>query len=568
MRQELDIDQCKEIVVSENYLDLIMDIRPGIENIARELDVECYQELTPQYGVFHFKRESDECKDFYYNSAFNQVPNVYGLTSTRAMDASGITSVLQSKTLDLTGNGVIVAILDTGIDYAHEAFRYEDNTTKILSIWDQTIVDHPPEGFLYGTEYNSEQINEALLSDNPYAIVPSTDSDGHGTFLAGLTAGRPNPIQGFQGAAPDADLIIVKLKQAKKCLMDFYQFNQEVIAWQTNDIMQGLNYITKKTEKLNKPVVILFAGGSTEGPHTGTAALEEVLARLGNFYGVGVITSAGNEGNTANHFYGQFDKDHKKMDIQLHVANEEEGLFMMIWGHLPDKLRIELISPSGYSTGPFPFLVRQWQNKMIPIEDTIVNVYYDIMEERSAAENIAIILENPVGGVWNIIVHGDVVVDGQVDIWLPLNPFINDDTFFLNPDPYDTIVNPSTNEGTITVGGYDDTSQSLYLGSSRGYTRNKKLKPDLVAPAVNVLGPYPRNQYTYQSGTSVGTAITAGAAALLLEWGIVQGNDELMNNIAIKSYLARGARRKRILVYPNREWGYGELNLINTFSIL
>ncbi|WP_105614309.1 S8 family peptidase [Vallitalea okinawensis] len=569
MRQSsLDVEKCKNIIASEDYLDLIKEIRPDIEKVAQDSGAVCYQRLNDEYGVFHMKVEPKDCQTFYFQNPYMEVPNVYGLTSSRAMEAAGIGSVLKSEGLDLTGKGVIIAVLDTGIDYTHEAFLNKNNTTKILSIWDQTIIGEPPEGFLYGTEYTSEQINAALRSENPYSTVQTLDEVGHGTYLAGLAAGYPNTDMAFQGAAPDAELVIVKLKPAKKCLMDFYQFKQEAIGWQTNDIIQGLNYVIQKSTQFNKPVAILFAGGSTEGPHTGTALLEEVLEAYGNFHGIVTVSSAGNEANADHHFSGKFKLDQQKMDIQLNMAEGERGLYMVLWSYLPDKLAIEFISPSGNSTGKVPFSVRQWQENQFALENTIIQVYYDFMEERAAVESIVAIFQNPLPGLWTIVLHGEIVVDGGVDIWIPLRGFIEEETVFLKPDPYDTVVNPGTTDGTVTVGAYNDVLQTIYIESSRGFTRDERVKPDIVAPGVNVVGPHPNNQYVSETGTSVSSAITAGAAALLLEWGIVKGNDDFMNTMAVKSYLARGARRRSTLIYPNREWGYGELDVMNTFRMI
>ncbi|WP_105614305.1 S8 family peptidase [Vallitalea okinawensis] len=567
-RREFDIEKCKEIIVSEDYLDLIMETRPSIEEVARRVDAQCYQILTEDYGVFHIKKEPNQCEDFYFYHDYNDGPNVYGLTSTQAMEAAGIGTLYKSEGLNLTGKGVIVGIIDTGIDYTNQVFRNNDGSTRILSIWDQSIIGNPPEGFLYGTEYSREQINEALLDSDPYRIVPSKDTVGHGTYVAGLAAGGWNSIEEFRGAAPGAEIIVVKLKQAKKCLMDFYQFKDGAIAWQTNDIIQALNYVIKKAVQLDKTVAILFTGGSTEGPHMGVDMLEEVLKYIGNFYGVVTVVSAGNEGNAGHHFRGKFGLDQKKMDIQLNIAEGEKGLYMALWTNLPDKLSIEFISPSGYSTGKIPFINRQWQTKEDPLEQTTINIYYDFMEERAAVESIVMLLQNPVPGLWTMIVHGDIVINGEFDVWLPLTGFIDQETLFLKPDPYDTVVSPGNSDGTITVGSYNHLSQSIYLNTSRGFTRDQRVKPDLVAPGVNLLGPYTNNEYVYRSGTSGSAAITAGASALLLEWGVVRGNDDLMNTTSAKAYLARGARRRETINYPNPEWGYGELDLFNTFRII
>lgn len=565
LRQGLN---CHEIITSENYLDIWYRLKGDFEEAAKEAGAECTKRVFEDWIIFHIKMPPEDCNKYYLNSEYIIIPNVYGISSISSIEAAGIGPVLKSKALDITGNGVIVAIIDTGIDYTHEAFRYEDNTSKIISIWDQTEAGIPPKGFLYGTEYSNEQLNEAINSDDPLSIVPTTDEIGHGTFLAGTAAGRPNRKENFQGAAPDADLVVVKLKQAKKCLREFFQVKKDAIAFQTSDMLQGLNYVIEKAEKLRKPIVVLLAFASSDGPHNGMNEFEEILAKLGDSIGVIMVTAAGNEANTDHHFHGVINEGENKVDIDLNIAEKEEGVFLNMWVPLPDKLSIELISPSGATTGIFPYKPREWQEKVFPLEASIILVHYDLIEERAAEESIAIMIKNPLAGLWTIVVHGEILINGEFDIYLPIRGFVNDNTVFLRPDPNSTVVIPSTNPGTITVGAYNEVINSIYLPSGRGYTRDFKIKPDIVAPGVNVIGPYPKNQYGVMSGTSVATAITAGASALLLEWGIIQGNDPNINTMTMKTYLSRGANRRKGIKYPNREWGFGELDLLNTFKII
>ncbi|WP_105615639.1 S8 family peptidase [Vallitalea okinawensis] len=557
-----------DIITSNNYLDIYHRVTANLEEDAKEAGAAYIQQILQDWAVFHIEVPPEECEDFYLSGEYFVIPNVYGLTSISSMEIAGIGPVLKSDTLDLSGRDVIVAVIDTGIDYTHEAFIYEDNTSKIMSIWDQTIEGTPPDGFFYGAEYSNEQINKAINSEDPLSIVPSVDEVGHGTFLAGIAAGRPNRREQFQGAAPDANLVIVKLKQAKKCIKDFFKIKEGAIAFQTNDIYQGVKYVLDKYREFNQPIAILFAGASNDGPHNGTNELEEFLAAQGDSVGVVIVTSAGNEANAAHHYHGKFKEGVGQINVDLHVAEDENGVFLNMWVPLPDQLSVELISPSGVSTGVIPPKLRQWQNNIFPLEASVIRTHYDLVEERAAEESIAIIIENPLPGLWTLIVHGEIVINGEFDIYLPIRPFIEEDTIFLSPDPNTTVVIPSTNPQTITVGAYNEIINSIYLPSGRGYTRDNRIKPDLVAPGVDVLGPYPNNQYISMSGTSVASAIAAGASALLLEWGIIKENDTTMNTTSTKTYLARGAKRRAGIRYPNREWGYGELDLFNVFRII
>ncbi|WP_170311501.1 S8 family peptidase [Vallitalea okinawensis] len=572
MREENsnEIIKCHDIITSEEYIDIYhrVSIDSDIEAVAKEVNAECPQHVLEDYVLFHIKMDQEDCEEFYFNSEFSLLPNLFGLTSTSSIEAAGIGPVLNSKALNISGNGVLVGIIDTGIDYRHEAFIYENGTSKILSIWDQTIGGNPPEGFLYGSEYTNEVINKAINSEDSLSIVPSIDEIGHGTFMAGLSTGRPNRKEAFQGAAPDAELIIVKLKQAKKCLKDFLFVKEDAVAYQTSDIYQGIDYVFQKSKELDRPIVILLTLASSDGAHDGTFELEEMLAEYGKFNGVATVLAAGNEANSAHHYHGVFKENQDKIDVQLNVAENEKGVYLNMWCPLPDIVTIELISPSGNTTGKIPFKSGKWNKTNFPIESSIVNVLYQYTVERTEEENISILIKDPLPGLWTIVVYSALIIRGEFDIYLPINEFIHKNTIFMSPNPNETIVIPGTNTGNITVGGYNEVINSLYLPSGRGYTRVGRIKPDIVAPCVNVIGPYPRNTYGTMSGTSVGAAITAGASALLLEWGLLRGNEPFLNTIGIKNYLARGARRRKGIKYPNREWGYGELDLINTFKII
>ncbi|WP_105615052.1 S8 family peptidase [Vallitalea okinawensis] len=562
---------CHEIIISEEYIDIYQRSTIGIDEIkeiAEELNVECFQQLAPNDWVLHVKVEEKDLESFFETTPHIILPNIYGLTSSESIEAAGISAILDNKSLEISGEGTVIGILDTGIDYTHEAFRFDEKRSKIIAIWDQSIAGNSPEGFLYGTEYTNEEINHALQSENPLSIVSSTDDIGHGTFLAGIAAGMPNNEENFQGAAPGAELVIVKLKQAKKNVIDYFQVKEDAVAFQTNDIIQGLNYLKSKAKEFKKPLVVLFTGASNEGPHNGSAFLEKELEYYGNFFGVVSVVSAGNETGASKHYHGRFRDDEERINISLNIAEEERGLFFNVWCGLPDELTIELITPSGETTGKVPFVSDEWQEIEVLLESTKILIYYEFIEERGGEEAIYVRILNPLPGLWTIVIHGDIVINGEFDIWLPVKGFIDDLTVFMQPNPNTTIVNPGTNVGTITVGAYNVAANSIYLPSSRGYTKDNRIKPDIVAPGVNVIGPYPNNVYGLYSGTSVSAAITAGASALLLEWGIVKGNDPLLNTVAVKTYLARGARRKEMLLYPNREWGYGELDLFNSYMVI
>lgn len=561
-------ENCQEIITSDDYIDVVRELE--LIGLAEQMEgngAGCVQILSNQFGVFHIKREDMSCDELYQIQPYQEVPNIFGINGQRAVYSAGISAVFKLPALQLTGNDVIIGIVDTGIDYTHEAFIYEDGTSKILSIWDQTVAGNPPEGFKYGSEYNVDQINEALLAEDPLSVVPEQDEIGHGTFIAGVAAGRENKKENFIGAAPDASLVVVKLKQAKKCLREFYSIKDNAIGFQSNDLILGINYLIKKAKSLNRPIVLLLGLGDNMGPHDGFTFTEKILERYSRVPGVIITVAGGNEANKRHHYEGEYDKDEEFQSLQFNVPEGEKGFYISFWNYTPDKYIISLTSPRGTETGKIPSRHEQKQAITFIAETTEILIEYVTIEARTGDEAIFIRLKNPSPGLWNMNVYGELIVNGRYDLWLPREGFVEPNTTFLSPDPRTTVTTPSTNINTITVGAYNDVTKSLYVASGRGPTRSFEIKPDIVAPGVDVSGPLPKNIYGSMSGTSIATAITAGACALLMEWGFVKGNDPKMDTLTAKSLLIRGATRRPSLIYPNPEWGFGEIDLLNTFKL-
>lgn len=567
MKRQVD---CHEIITSDDYIDVVResDFPSTIDGEQEERD-NCIQRLNEQYSIYYLPKGDIDCDEMYKIQPYVEVPNVFGLEK-RAVEAAGIPAVFSLPALNLMGQGTLIGVIDTGIDYTHPAFIFEDGTSKIVNIWDQSLGGNPPEGFLFGTEFSQAQLNEALKAEDPLTVVPELDDNGHGTFLAGVAAGRENKKENFIGAAPDAELIVVKVKGVKKCLREFYLIRKGAVGFQSNDILLGINYVLQKAKQIGKPIVILLGCGDNMGPHDGNTFTEKTLELYARLSGVVITVPAGNEASLGHHYHGNYQVDNEDgfESVQFNVADNEPGFYINFWNYMPDKFSIALTSPSGTDTGQIPFRVDQKQEITFIAEKTQILVEYAFVEGRTGDEAIFIRLKDPSPGIWNLKVFGELVVDGRYDIWLPREGFAKKETVFLAPDPYITMTTPSTNKTTITVGAFNDITKSLYIPSGRGLTRDLIVKPDLVAPGVNVLGPIANGQYGFMSGTSIATALVAGASALLLEWGFVKGNNEKLDTITAKTYLVRGANRRESLDYPNREWGFGELNLLNTFKLI
>lgn len=497
---------------------------------------------------------------------YSSLPIVCGLLDAAALEAAGILQVQEQPFLDLRGRGTLIGIVDTGIDYTQPAFIYEDGTSKIQYLYDQTARGNTPEGFFIGTEYTNAQINEALQSENPYAVVPQQDTVGHGTFLASTAAGRQ--IGDQVGAAPEADLIVVKLKTARQFYRDLFLVPpDQPNAYESTAVMVGIEYILERARNLGRPVSIVLGVGSNFGSHDGFSIFEEYLSAVSSQRGVCITAAAGNESQAKHHTQGTILSSGEQQNVDIRVGSNAGDIFISLWNTAPDRLSISVRSPTGEMVGRVPARSGTSLRSRLILERTTVEVQYYFPVEGSGGQLTVVRLLDATPGIWTIVVNGDIVLDGTYHAWLPLTGFVSPTVEFLTPTPYYTIVVPATSMGPITVGAYNSANNSLFIRSSWGPTRLPSMAPDLVAPGVNVIGLYPTG-YGPMDGTSVSTAITAGAAALLLQWGIVEGNDVAMSTYQIRAYLIRGCSRSDTITYPNAQWGYGRLNLISSFNLM
>jgi subtilisin family serine protease len=500
---------------------------------------------------------------------YNVMPVLSGLISQESLEASGITRIRNMPALNLRGQGVLIGLLDTGIDYTNPLFLNTDNTTRIAALWDQTIIgeDYTSNTF-YGTEYTREQINQALQNSNPYDIVPSKDEIGHGTMLAGIAAGNEEFERNFSGVVPDAELVIVKLKPAKQYLKDFWKIPKDAICYQENDIVYALEYLEQTANKLGRPMSICIALGSSQGSHDNTSILNRNLSLRAQNLNFSIAVAAGNEGNARRHYYGIIDPIVGYDIVELNVGDNEEGFSMELWGDSPGLFAISITTPSGeFIPRVLPRINEQYSVSFI-FENTVIHIDYQVIEKQSGDQLILLRFDNPAPGIWKFRVYGKVDLILSYHIWLPMGNFISDNTFFIRSDPYTTILSMGNANVPITVTAYNMSNNSLYFNASMGYTRIGNIKPEIAAPGVNIISPTINQEFSEVSGSSPAAAHTAGVAAMLLEWGIVKGNLPSMNTTNVKVLMARGAKRNIDQIYPNREWGYGILDVFNIYNRL
>lgn len=465
---------------------------------------------------------------------------------------SCMTSV-QIRPPKLYGTGVLVAIIDSGIDYANLDFRNADGTTRIYALWDQTIPGNPPEGYVQGTEYTQEKINEALRQENRterMKIVPSEDRSGHGTAVAGIAAGNGRGSKGarYQGVASESGILVVKLGTPR-----------EEGFPRTTELMQAIDYVVKKAQRAGRPVAINISFGNTYGSHTGTSLLERFIADIANLWKSVICIGMGNEGASAGHTAGIL-KENTEERIPLAVQMKETAINVQIWKSYHDIVDISLISPAGVQIGPIPEVIG---TQRFVVGDTEILLYYGEPSPFHVSQEIFIEFlpkdSYITPGIWQFVLTPRKIVTGEYDLWLPSENVLNRGTAFRYPTERGTLTIPSTSQRVISVGAYDSLTFAYADFSGRGGLEGES-KPDLVAPGVDITAPTPSGIYQTFTGTSFATPFVSGAAALMMEWGIVRGNDPYLYGEKVKAYLRRGARPlPGFTEYPNPQVGYGAL---------
>lgn len=489
----------------------------------------------------------------------------------------------------LTGRGVLIAVLDSGITYGSPEFRDNEGRTRIRYLWDQTLRPteqrRPPEGFSVGVEFSAEEINAALAADSrqqQFELLPSVDTSGHGTAVAGIAVGNST---GYRGVAGEAELLIVKLGVA-----DALGFPR------TTEIMRAVTYAVNKAIELQMPLVVNLSFGNTYGAHDGSSLLERFLDNASEIGRTVVCVGSGNEGAGGGHLAGSLERAgagsgtgagaragagtgtgaaaafYLPAEIELAVAQYERSLNVQLWKNYSDVYRIFLRSPGGQET-ELPFQV-EGGKYTLRLEQTEILVYMGEPLPYSTAQEIYLDMI-PLGapyinsGIWTVRLMPVEVVTGNYYFYLPSSAVRSENTRFYRPTPDVTLTIPSTASKVITVGAYDSIYDTYADFSGRGYADEQRTigvvtaglaKPDLAAPGVNILAPDIYGGYAPVTGTSFATPIVSGSAALLMEWGIVRGNDVFLYGEKVKAYLRAGARPLRgETEYPNSRVGWGAL---------
>lgn len=554
---------------SQRFGDFIVKYMQNVKDTMELFSGTSFQAINEIFGVLYVPLESMGELEV-TGTSYNSIPKCYTYMDMEAAGASGITRLHDHPYLKLRGKGTAVAVIDSGIDYQNAVFRNAGGS-RIAYLWDQSLEDGTDIAGTevpYGRLFCKNDIDQALAFEDPFSVVPSRDTNGHGTALAGIAAGNMVPGENFTGAAPEATLIIIKVKPAKQYLRNFYLYPPDAEVFQENDVMMAIAYAISWAKKLEMPLSICLGIGSSQGAHLGTNALSQYVDYVANFSQVSVSVAAGNEGNTRNHSTGIFSQEREQIVTELRVAEREQGFTMEFWGEPPEIYGLSIQSPTGEILEVSSSIGSRTQELSFVFVETKVYVNYILIERQTGYSLVYIRFFHPASGIWKIFTQARNRQNVQFHMWLPVEGLISQDTYFLEPSPYTTVTAPGDARNSITATAYQHRDGSIYIAAGRGYTPDGMITPHLAAPGVNVKVPLVRGDFGTRSGTSISAAQTAGIAALLFEWAIIRDNQPFFTGSSVKYYLQRGARREENMQYPNPEWGYGKVDLYHTFELL
>lgn len=524
--------------------------------------------LNGRHSLLHISAMQPNPCDLGMNP-YHRFPSIYTLESTASLEKSNVSKVQRNPNFGLYGQGVVVGVIDTGIDYQHPAFRGSDGSTRILSIWDQTIQEgEVPEDFTFGSEYDREQINQALQSSNPLSIVPTTDTIGHGTAIASILAGSQNVENSFSGVVPEAELVVVKLKEAKQNLKNIFFIPEDTTCFQESDIMLGVRYVHSMAMKLNRPIAICIALGSSQGGHDGRGALSSYLIYLTQLSRTGVAVAAGNEGNRRRHYYGSITEAIQYKEFELHVDSKDTMFSMEVWVDTPGRFAIAITTPTGETTQLIYPKIDVCNEYHFVFTNTTIWVNNILFEEETGDPLILVRFRDAMQGIWHFRLLSIDKENVSFNVWLPSEDLISNDTYFLEPDPNITITSPGNGVFQLTVTAYNHNNDSILMESSRGYNRLGSIKPNIAAPGYNLTCAVPDNRYGTLTGTGAAAAHATGIIAMILEWAVTRGNYVSITGNNVNNLIIRGAYRDVDYIYPNNVWGYGRIDVSGIFERL
>lgn len=523
------------------------------------------------------------------NYTYTAIPKCYAPLSLEALDSGGILQVQQTPSLKLNGEGVLLGFLDSGIDAMHPAFLDEAGNTRVVAVWNQNYLEDSGE--------TSDEVQMEAVPPVPYgkvyagadvALYGNGDTTGHGTYVASVAAGTARG--NYSGAAPGADIAMVQLKEAKQYLREYFFIPEDAVCYQENDLIMGVKFLNELAKSRGQSLVLCISLGTTMGNHSGNSPLGLYLDHIAVLYRRCVVCGTGNMAAARRHFYGNvFARQQESgqessensligqpdyQEVEIVVGEDTCGFVMEQWAVASARYKISIVSPTGEVQPSAGIQASGSQDYRFPLEDALVSVDYSQPEAISGVQMIYYRFQRPSPGVWRVRIYSNNSLDGVFHMYLAGEELQCGEAFFLSSNPDTTIEDPGNAKRVMTVAGYNQRQNAVLLESGRGYTIDGQIKPDIAAPAFAVDGAVAGSagrpealQYEARTGTSASVAITAGAAALYLQWTDRQG-DFLVSTTQMKSLFIRSANRKTEELYPNRLWGYGTLDLYEAFRLL
>jgi len=542
-------------ILDENYYDFIIDN----SMIPRYSTGDNITLLNDAHSLLHISRSMMDVCDI-GRTSYYAFPSLYTLVSSASDEISSNKTVDHYSDYNLLGQCTLVGIVDTGIDYQHPAFRNADGSTRIVSLWDQTDQSGiSPGSFTYGTEYSKQQINAALISNDTLSLVPTVDSIGHGTAIASIISGSIDSKNLFSGIAPYSELVVVKLKETKKNLRNVFLIPDDELCYQESDIILGIRYLVEVAKKMERPLVICIAMGTSQGSHDGQDVLSQYLVSLLHLSGINISIAAGDEGNRERHYFGSTESAPFGTEFQLNISNNDKKLSMEIWPGTPGRPAIQIISPDRMIT----YKIEPSFNECIKFafNKGLVWVNNIIFEEETGGQVILIRFDQADPGLWTFRLDSTEDQPFYFNSWLPSGNLISDQTYFVNASPDTTITNPGNSINPLTASAYNQFDGTILVQSGRGYTSNGLVKPDIAAPGYQLPCALLQNRYGTMTGTGAAAAQAAGEIALFMEWTLCKGNFTSLTGKQINHMIVRSAKRSSSYLYPNNVWGYGQLDI-------
>ncbi len=531
--------------------ELIVRFTGSLEEIKNELNISI-EELLGGYAIIRIPQYLIGRLSDYSQIDYIEKPKSLVLEQMEGIGSSCVNRV-RLPDYNLTGKGTLVACLDSGVDFYHPDFRNADGTTRIAVMWDQTTPGNPPKGYTTGSVYTTEDINAAIEAreagssgqgndqgqpDRGRDIVPEFDATGHGTAVLGIMAGNGRGSnRGIVGVAPEAEIIVVKLGNP-----DGRGFPR------TTQLMLAIDFAVRYAMGTGKPLAINISFGNNYGAHNGDSILERYMDTVSNLYKMSIVTGTGNDGITARHTAGNLSGGQRET-VEIYVADYMNSFNLQIWKHYLDDFDIFIESPANRQIGPLSSYSRV-QNYVLP--EDMISVYYSEPTPYNPEQEIYISWiprgDYVTPGIWKIYLQPRRIIAGDYNMWLPVAGSTSSEVSFVRPNIFNTLVVPSTARYVISVAAYDSRNDTYAGFSGRGPNLEQELpqavgKPDLAAPGVAINTSRSGGGYGVFSGTSFAAPFVTGAAALLMQYGIVDGKDPYLYGEKIRAALIRGARK-------------------------